>query len=98
MTLFGLRIAIYTTDGKHHTKQSTGREFMWDFDEEARQIRDIIPGLPIPPPPLEAIIATCRALDRHTHAADGAADVRPTRLRGEQVGKAFRTVGKTQAG
>jgi hypothetical protein len=37
MTLFGSRITIYTKDGKHYTKQSTGREFMWDFDEEARR-------------------------------------------------------------
>jgi hypothetical protein len=33
MTLFGPRIAIYTKDGQHYTKQSTGREFMWDFDD-----------------------------------------------------------------
>jgi hypothetical protein len=45
-------------------KQSTGREFMWDFNEEARRIRDVIPGLPIPAAQFEAIIATCRDLDR----------------------------------
>jgi hypothetical protein len=64
MTLFGPRITIYTKDGKHYTKQSTGREFMWDFNEEARRIRDVIPGLPIPAAQFEAIIATCRDLDR----------------------------------
>jgi 2-methylcitrate dehydratase PrpD len=68
MTLFGPRITIYTKDGKHYTKQSTGREFMWDFNEEARRIRDVIPGLPIPAAQFEAIIATCRDLDYHDRA------------------------------
>jgi 2-methylcitrate dehydratase PrpD len=69
MTLFGPRITIYTKDGKHYTKQSTGREFMWDFEEEARRIRDVIPGLPIPAAQFEDIIATCRELDRQDRAA-----------------------------
>ena len=51
MTLFGPRITVITKDGKSYTKQSTGREFMWDFEEEARRIRDVIPGLPIPASP-----------------------------------------------
>ena len=68
MTLFGPRITIYTRDGKSYTKQSTGREFMWDFTEEARRIRDVIPGLPIPAAQFETIIATCRDLDQHDRA------------------------------
>ena len=68
MTLFGPRITIHTKDGKSYTKQATGREFIWDFDEEARRIRDVIPGLPIPAAQFEAIIATCRDLDRQTRA------------------------------
>jgi 2-methylcitrate dehydratase PrpD len=68
MTLFGPRFTIYTKDGKSYTKQSTGREFMWDFDEEARRIRDVIPGLPIPAAQFEDIIATCRDLDRQDRA------------------------------
>jgi 2-methylcitrate dehydratase PrpD len=68
MTLFGPRITIYTKDGKSYTKQATGREFMWDFDEEARRIRDVIPGLPIPAPQFEEIIETCRDLDRQDRA------------------------------
>ena len=51
-----------------YTKQATGREFMWDFDEEARRIRDVIPGLPIPAAQFEDIIATCRDLDRQDRA------------------------------
>src|SRR5687768_1777352 len=48
MTLFGPRITIYMKDGKVHTKQGTGREFIWDFEEEVRRISGIASGLPIP--------------------------------------------------
>ncbi len=33
MTLFGPRITIFTKDGKSHTLQGTGREFIWDFEQ-----------------------------------------------------------------
>jgi 2-methylcitrate dehydratase PrpD len=68
MTLFGPRITIHTRDGKSYTKQSTGREFMWDFDEEARRIREVIPGLPIPAAQFDDIVATCRDLDGRDRA------------------------------
>ncbi len=68
MTLFGPRITIFTKDGKSHTKQATGREFIWDFNEEVRRIREAIPGLPIPAPQFESIIATCRDLERRDRA------------------------------
>ena len=68
MTLFGPRITVFTKDGKSYTKQSTGREFMWDFEEEARRISDVIPGLPIPAAQFEDIIATCRNLDSQDRA------------------------------
>ncbi len=68
MTLFGPRFTVYTKDGKSYTKQSTGREFMWDFEEEARRIRDVIPGLPIPGGQFEEIISTCRDLDKEDRA------------------------------
>ncbi|HYR86015.1 MAG TPA: MmgE/PrpD family protein [Terriglobia bacterium] len=68
MTLFGPRITIFTRDGKSYTKQATGREFMWDFNEEVRRIREVIPGLPIPAAQFEEIIATCRDLDQQGRA------------------------------
>ncbi len=69
MTLFGPRITIFTRDGKSYTKQGTGREFVWDFEEEARRMRDVIPVLPIPAAQFETIIATCRDLEK-TDCAD----------------------------
>jgi hypothetical protein len=41
---------------------------MWDYNEEARRIRDVIPGLPIPAAQFESIIATCRDLDKKERA------------------------------
>ncbi|MEE3013833.1 MAG: MmgE/PrpD family protein [Chloroflexota bacterium] len=69
MTLFGPRITVFTKDGKSFTKQSTGREFMWDFEEEVRRIREVIPGLPIPAGQFEEIISVCRSLDTQERAA-----------------------------
>ena len=68
MTLFGPCFTIRTKDGRSYTKQSTGREFIWDYEEEARRIRGIIPGLPIPAAQFETMIATCRELEREARA------------------------------
>jgi 2-methylcitrate dehydratase PrpD len=64
MTLFGPCITIHTRDGKSYTRQATGREFIWDFDEETRRIRGVIPGLPIAAAQFEELIAACRDMDR----------------------------------
>src|SRR6266849_866287 len=68
MTLFGPRITVITKDGKSYSKQGTGREFIWDFDEETRRLRDVGPGLPIPAAQFHEIVATCRDLDRRDRA------------------------------
>jgi 2-methylcitrate dehydratase PrpD len=69
MGLFAPRITIVMKDGRSYSKQATGREFMWDFDEEARRIRGVVPGLPIPAAQFERLIAACRDLDREPKAA-----------------------------
>jgi hypothetical protein len=68
MTLFGPRITVFMKDGRSHTKQASGREFIWDFDEEARRIRAVIPGLPISGARFERLIAACRGLDQEKAA------------------------------
>ena len=68
-TLFGPRITVFTKDGRHFTKEGTGREFIWDFEEEARRIRPITPGLAISETQFAELIDTCRHLDRTDHAA-----------------------------
>ncbi|MBV9506994.1 MAG: MmgE/PrpD family protein [Acidobacteriia bacterium] len=68
MTLFGPRITIFTKDGKSYTKQGTGREFIWNFDEEVRRMRPVTPGLPIPASQFEEVITLCRTLEQADRA------------------------------
>ncbi len=68
MPLFAPRITIFTKDGRSYTKQATGREFIWDFNEEARRIRAIVPGIPIPATQFEEIVTLCRDLDKQSRA------------------------------
>ena len=66
--LFGPRITIHMKDGKSYTRQGTGREFIWDFEEQARRIRGAIDGFPIPAAQFEELIAACRDLERQDNA------------------------------
>jgi len=68
MPLFAPRITIFTKGGKSYTKQATGREFIWDFSEEARRIREVIPGLPVSGKRFEEIIAICLGLEQQQRA------------------------------
>jgi hypothetical protein len=69
-TLFGPRITVFTKDGRSFTREGTGREFIWDFEEEARRIRSVAPGLAIPETQFAELIDTCRHLDRIDRAAE----------------------------
>jgi hypothetical protein len=69
-TLFGPRITVFTKDGRHFTKEGTGREFIWDFEEEARRIREIAPGLAIGEAQFDELIDACRRLDALDRAAE----------------------------
>jgi hypothetical protein len=51
-------------------REGTGREFIWDFEEEARRIRPIIPGIAIGEAQYERLIDSCRHLDALDHAAE----------------------------
>jgi hypothetical protein len=68
--LFGPRVTVYTKDGRSFTKEGTGREFIWDFEEEARRIRPVAPGLAIAETQFAALIDACRHLDTLDRAAD----------------------------
>ena len=65
-TLFGPRITIFTKDGRSYTKEGTGREFIWDFEEEARRIQPVVAGLAISPSQFADVIDCCRHLDLST--------------------------------
>jgi MmgE/PrpD N-terminal domain len=68
-TLFGPRITVFTKDGRSFTKDGTGREFIWDFEEEARRIRPITGDLAISEAQFAELIDTCRHLERRDYAA-----------------------------
>jgi 2-methylcitrate dehydratase PrpD len=62
-TLFGPRITVFLKDGRSYTREGTGREFIWDFEEEARRIRPVAPGLAVSPAQFDRLIDSCRHLD-----------------------------------
>jgi hypothetical protein len=62
-TLFGPTVTIHMKDGRSFTKEATGREFIWDFDEEARRIREIKPGIPVSAEQFKVLIETCASLE-----------------------------------
>lgn len=67
--LFGPRITVFTKDGRSFTKEGTGREFIWDFEEQAHRISPIAPGLAISEAQFAELIDACRRLDRVDEAA-----------------------------
>jgi len=67
--LFGPRITVFTKDGRSFTREGTGREFIWDFEEQARRIQPVAPGLAISAARFGELINACRALDRIEAAA-----------------------------
>jgi hypothetical protein len=67
-TLFGPRITVFTKDGRCVTREGTGREFIWDFEEHARRMHPVREGLGISAAQYDALVDTCRGLD----AVDGA--------------------------
>ena len=68
-TLFGPRITIFTRDGRTLTREGTGQEFIWDFEEHARRMQPVSSGLAISASQYDALIDTCRGLDTVDNAA-----------------------------
>jgi 2-methylcitrate dehydratase PrpD len=69
-TLFGPRITVFTKDGRSFTKEGTGREFIFDFEELVRRMSPIEPRLAISPARFAELIDSCRHLDQIENAAD----------------------------
>ena len=68
MGLFAPRVSIHTKERGVFTRQATGREFIFSFDELVNRICGIAPGLPIPEPRYRQIIETCRTLEAQEKA------------------------------
>jgi hypothetical protein len=50
-------------DGRRVTGEYDGRELMWDFARDARELRRFLPALPIAPGRYDELVAAIRALD-----------------------------------
>ena len=62
--LFGPRVTVFTRDGRQFTREGTGREFIWDFEEQARRIGPVAPGLAISEAQFAELVDACRTLER----------------------------------
>jgi 2-methylcitrate dehydratase PrpD len=68
--LFAPRVTVYLGDGRSYSREASGTEFIWDFAEEARRIREITPGVPMAPSQFEELIAACGRLENLPHASE----------------------------
>jgi hypothetical protein len=68
-TLFGPRITVFTKDGKSYTREGTGREFIFNFEELVRRLGPITPGLPVSEAQYGRLTDACRKLDTLDRAA-----------------------------
>jgi 2-methylcitrate dehydratase PrpD len=57
------RITIRLKNGVSHRAIATGREFMFDLEEEIARIGELVPDLPIPAAQFGEIVAAVRGLD-----------------------------------
>jgi len=67
--LFGPRITVILKDGRSFTRDGTGREFIWDFEELARRLHELAPGVAIGADRFDRLVDTCRHLERTDRAA-----------------------------
>jgi len=74
-TLFGPRITVFTKDGRSYMREGDGREFIWDFEEQARRIQPVAPGVGIAAGQFATLIDTCRHLERVDTAAQTLIDL-----------------------
>jgi 2-methylcitrate dehydratase PrpD len=60
---FAPRLTVVLRDGRHITSQYHGRELMWDFARDARELRRFAPGLPIPAAQYDRLVAAIATLE-----------------------------------
>jgi 2-methylcitrate dehydratase PrpD len=60
---FAPRLTVVLRDGRRVTGEYHGRELMWDFARDARELRRFVPGLPIPAPQYDRLVAAIATLE-----------------------------------
>jgi 2-methylcitrate dehydratase PrpD len=60
---FAPRMTFALRDGRRVAGEYHGRELMWDFARDARELRRFVPGLPIAPPRYDELVQAIVRLD-----------------------------------
>src|SRR5499427_6511769 len=60
---FAPRLSIVLRDGRRLVGEYHGRELMWDFAKDARELRRFVPGLPISEGQYDRLVATIATLE-----------------------------------
>ncbi|HEV8583958.1 MAG TPA: MmgE/PrpD family protein [Methylomirabilota bacterium] len=60
---FAPRLTVVLRDGRRVTGEYGGRELMWDFARDARELRRFLPGLPIAPARYDELVGAITKLD-----------------------------------
>jgi len=64
---FAPRITCTLRDGRRIVGEYHGRELMWDFAKDARELRRFIPGLPVPPSQYDRLVSAISTLESATN-------------------------------
>jgi 2-methylcitrate dehydratase PrpD len=60
---FAPRLTVWLRDGRRVGGEYHGRELMWDFERDARELRRFVPGLPVTAAQYDELVAAIAALD-----------------------------------
>lgn len=67
---FAPRMTFRLKDGRHVTGEYDGHELMWDFAKDARELRRLLPALPINSAQYERLVAAIAGLDAASSVTD----------------------------
>jgi len=60
---FAPRMTFHLKDGRRVVGEYQGRELMWDFARDARELRRFVPGLPVPGAQYDRLVGAIAGLD-----------------------------------
>ena len=60
---FAPRLTLTMRDGRRVAGEYHGRELMWDFARDARELRRFVPGLPVTPERYDQLVTAITRLD-----------------------------------
>jgi len=63
---FAPRLTLAMRDGRRLVGEYHGRELMWDFANDARELRRFVPGLPIAPAQYDRLVTAIAGLEKAT--------------------------------